>query len=196
MIHCPHHNGCFADDADVLIVTGSGRNAATGGKQVGIDGDLRFMTALDEMDVDWIHDEISTRSYWAPGRTRAQTMTILENSVVYGFARAGRQIAFARVVTDFVTFGYLADVWIAEAERGQGVGTRLLEAIHSDPRLAGLKRMILFTRDAQPFYGRLGWSSVEEPERIMVREPFVAGATPDAAGHAGAAPTTATTAGE
>lgn len=55
-------------------------------------------------------------------------------------------VGFARVVTDFVTFGYVTDVYVLEEFRGLGLGKWMMECLgeHTD-QWPFLRRMLLFT---------------------------------------------------
>jgi GNAT superfamily N-acetyltransferase len=92
----------------------------------------------------------------------------IEHSVVFGLYRDGRQIGFARVVTDHATFAYLADVFIVEAERNAGLGRHLVDTILAYPGLQGLRRWLLGSRDAQSLYRRCGF--VEPPRPFAFLE--------------------------
>ena len=80
-----------------------------------------------------------------------------------------RQVGFARVITDQATFAWICDVFVDEGVRGRGVGKRLVAAIMEDPRLQGLKRMMLATDDAHGLYAAFGFEPLEQPEKWMVR---------------------------
>jgi GNAT superfamily N-acetyltransferase len=96
----------------------------------------------------------------------------MEHSLCFGVFRAGRQIAFARVVTDQATFAYLADVYVLEEFRGRGLSKWMLDAVVADPRLQGLRRFTLATRDAHGLYARYGFRPPETPQTIMeIRRP-------------------------
>ena len=88
-----------------------------------------------------------------------------------GFAAfvGGRQVGFARVVTDQATFAWICDVFVDESVRGRGVGKRLMAAILADPRLQGLKRMMLATDDAHGLYAGFGFEALGQPEKWMSR---------------------------
>ena len=83
--------------------------------------------------------------------------------------RGTRQIGFARVITDYATFGWICDVFVDEAERGRGIGARLMTAILEEPRLRGVRRLLLATRDAHDLYRRHGFEPLVNPERWMQR---------------------------
>ena len=119
------------------------------------------------LDRAWIHAALAA-SYWAREIPRAIVERSLENSLCFGlFAEDGRQLGFARAITDRATFAYLADVIVREEERGRGLGRFLVECVHAHPDLSGLRRWLLVTRDAHELYRKLGWRELAEPERHM-----------------------------
>jgi len=91
----------------------------------------------------------------------------VENSLCFGIYLNGKQIGFARVVTDYATFAWLADVFIVEEKRGQGFSKKLLAAVLAHPRLQELRRFMLGTRDAHGLYGQFGFKPLAHPERFM-----------------------------
>src|SRR4051794_41978334 len=115
------------------------------------------------LDVEMIHRFLSEESYWAKGRSREVTDRAIENSYPFGVYLGDEQVAFARVVTDTVTFAWLADVFVLPEHRGSGVGKLLLEAVIGDPRFAGMKRWFLGTADAHELYRRVGLSGGVKP---------------------------------
>jgi len=119
------------------------------------------------LDRALIFDFLRRRSYWAPEITPEIFDRSLENSLCIGVYRGGRQIGFARVVTDFATFAWLADVFIVEEQRGHGFGRKLVAAVLAHPRLQGLRRFLLGTRDAHELYSRFGFKPLAVPERFM-----------------------------
>ncbi len=108
------------------------------------------------LDLTLIHGFLA-RSHWAAGIPFAVVKRAIDNSLSFGLYRGGRQIGFARIVTDHATFAYLADVFVVEAERGKGLGRHLVETILAHPELQGLRRWLLVTRDAQSLYQRCGF---------------------------------------
>src|SRR6266436_6235211 len=81
------------------------------------------------LDVDLIHDFLSTRSYWAAGRSRERVVCSIEHSLPFGLYHPSGQVGFARVVTDFVVIAFLADVFVLEGHRGGGLGKWLVETV-------------------------------------------------------------------
>ncbi len=123
-------------------------------------------TDPDRLDVEAIHAYL-TRSYWAEGIPLETVRSSLSGSLCFGLYREGRQIGFARVVTDRATFGYLADVYVLEEFRGRGLGVLLMECVMSHPDLWGLRRFSLVTRDAHALYRKFGFRELSDPTRHM-----------------------------
>jgi len=120
-----------------------------------------------EQQIDIIHAFLEG-SYWAQGIPQHIVERAIAHSLCVGaFEADGDQVGFARVVTDRATMAYLADVFVLPAHRGQGLARQMLEALDVHPDLQGLRRWLLFTRDMQPLYAKLGWSPIPHPERCM-----------------------------
>jgi len=122
-----------------------------------------------ELDVDLVYQFLSERSTWAIGIPRDVVERAIANSLCFGAYVDGRQVGFARVVTDGATFGYLADVFVVEAERGKGHSKRLVEAVLAHPDLRGLRRFMLATADAHELYARYGFTPPARPASLMER---------------------------
>ena len=130
---------------------------------------LEIRRGWEHMDsaavTDWLH-----HTYWAADRPDAVIRRSMEHSLCFGvFDReSGRQLAFARVITDCATAYYLCDVVVAPDCRGQGLGGLLLSAVTEDGELSGL-RGILATRDAHDFYRKFGF---EDGSPLFMQTPF------------------------
>lgn len=118
------------------------------------------------LDLDVIYNFLSS-SYWAKGRTPAIMKKSIENSLTFGVYLDEKQIGFARVVTDYATFAYLADVFILEAHRKKGYSKELVKKIIDHPELQTVKRWILATKDAHELYSKFGFRILRNPERFM-----------------------------
>jgi len=121
------------------------------------------------LDVGLIHEYLARESYWARDIPRATLERALAHSLCFGAYLQGAQVAFARVVTDQATFGYLADVFVIESQRGRGHARALLERVFADARLQGLRRVLLATRDAHGLYAGFGFTPLAAPARVMER---------------------------
>jgi GNAT superfamily N-acetyltransferase len=121
------------------------------------------------LDIDLIHRFLSEESYWAKGRDRAIVERSIANSMPFGLYLDGRQVGFARVVTDTVTFAWLADVFVLPEHRGRGLGKQLVETVLAHPELAHLKRWMLATGDAHELYRRYGFGDIGASGDLMLR---------------------------
>ena len=111
-----------------------------------------------------------TRSYWSPGIPLATVERAIANSLCVAVFHAGEQVAMARLLTDFATHAYLADVYVLEDHRGKGLSKAMLAHLQGRSDLQGLRRWMLFTRDAHALYAQFGWQGTQHPERLMLRE--------------------------
>ena len=119
------------------------------------------------MDVAAIHRYLSEVSYWARGVAYDTVVKSLDHSLCFGGFVDGRQVAFARVVTDRTTFAYLCDVFVLDAHQGKGYAKALMAAVMAHEDLQDLRRFYLATLDAHSLYARFGFASPAHPERIM-----------------------------
>ncbi len=108
-------------------------------------------------------------SYWSPGIERALVERAIAGSHCLGAYRDGEQIGFARAITDHATFAWIADVWVDDAARGQGLGRRMVAWFLDHPDFAGIRRVGLVTRDAHGVYQKIGFHALIRPERFMER---------------------------
>jgi GNAT superfamily N-acetyltransferase len=108
-----------------------------------------------------------TRSYWAEGIPLALVNKSIANSQCFAVYYKGAQVAFARWITDEVTFAYLADVFVLEEHRGKGLSKAFMEFMFSFPELQDCRRLMLATRDAHGLYAQYGFQQLTNPERNM-----------------------------
>ncbi len=119
------------------------------------------------IDLDAVHGFLVT-AYWCEGIPRPLLARAIANSLCFSLlGEDGRQLGFARVCTDSATFAYLMDVYVLPECRGRGLGRWLVECVVEHPRLAGLRRFLLVTRDAHGLYRRCGFSPLASPDRHM-----------------------------
>jgi GNAT superfamily N-acetyltransferase len=123
-------------------------------------------TDKDRLDLPVIH-QFLTNSYWARGIPIDVVERSIRNSLCFGLYDGDEQVGFARVVTDYATFAYLADVFVLESHRGRGLGKLLISAVMADPSLQGLRRWLLATRDAHSLYSQYGFTPLANPGRFM-----------------------------
>jgi GNAT superfamily N-acetyltransferase len=125
-------------------------------------------TDKSKLDPEVIHGFL-TRSYWSKEIPIDTVKKSLEHSLCFGIYHRGSQVGFARVITDYTTFAYLADVFILEQYRGKGLSKWLMRSIIQHPDLQGLRRWMLLTRDAHGLYAQFGFKTLAHPELVMER---------------------------
>jgi GNAT superfamily N-acetyltransferase len=123
-------------------------------------------TSKEKLDVDFICRFLA-HSYWAENIPKETVQKSIDGSMCFGVYDAGKQIGFARVITDHATFGYLADVFIDEPYRGHGLSKWLMEVIMGHPALQGFRSWQLATRDAHGLYAKFGFKPLDNPAVIM-----------------------------
>ena len=129
-------------------------------------GEFLVSTDRERLDLDVIHGFL-TECYWAKGIPREVVARSIENSLCFGVYAGGKQVGFARVISDFATYAYLADVFVLESFRGRGLGKWLMECILEHPRVQALRRWSLVTRDAHGLYAQLGFTPLKKPQNYM-----------------------------
>ncbi|MBV9593261.1 MAG: GNAT family N-acetyltransferase [Actinobacteria bacterium] len=138
---------------------------------------MRFETTHDDgltisddparLDIDRICRWLAS-SYWANERDRATIERSIEYSLPFGVYEAdGTQIAFARVTTDFASFAWIGDVFVASDHRGRRIGSWLVRVVLDRLTELGVPRVVLATRDAHEVYRRLGFEPLRVPETFM-----------------------------
>jgi GNAT superfamily N-acetyltransferase len=128
---------------------------------------IEISTDRDRLDLAMIHAFLANDSYWVPGISRSSVEKCIKHSLCFGIFADGRQIAFARVVTDYVRFAHLLDVFVLPDFRGRGLGKLLMSNILSHPELRTIVRYTLVTQDAHGLYAQYGFTSIANPERQM-----------------------------
>lgn len=133
-------------------------------KKIGV---FLYSTDKTKLDVNYIHQYLSTESYWAKNIPMDIVKTSIEGSLCFGVYINEQQIGFARVITDYATFGYLADVFIDKDYRGKGLSKELMKFILEQGAIKILRRFMLATLDAHSLYAQFGFESQEGNKRLM-----------------------------
>jgi len=129
-------------------------------------GAYLISTEKSRLDIQVIHNFL-THAYWSEGIPIETVRRALEHSFTFGVYHGEQQVGMARVVTDFTTFAYIADVFILASFRGQGLGIWLMEVVMAHPDLQGLRRWVLATKDAHTLYQKVGFTPLQNPGRFM-----------------------------
>ncbi len=123
-------------------------------------------TDVARLDIDIIHSFL-TRTYWARGIPKELVKRAIANSLCFGLFEDGKQIGFARAVTDYTRFANIMDVFVLEEHRGHRLGTWLMKCVIDHLASFGLFKIMLNTNDAQEFYRKFGFSEISKPQNCM-----------------------------
>jgi GNAT superfamily N-acetyltransferase len=132
-------------------------------------GDYSISSDRARLNLDLIHEFLSHHTYWATGRSLEVVQRSIENSLPFGIYQGDDQVGFARVVTDYATFAWIADVFVLPQHRGRGLAKWLMEVMLDHPKLQGFRRWVLSTKDAHGVYERFGFIKLHRPDRWMER---------------------------
>ncbi len=126
-------------------------------------------TEKDKLEIDFIHYFLNNDTHWGIGMSREIVEAAIQNSFCFGLYKKSnnKQVGFARVITDFAAYGNLQDVYIIPKLRGKGLANFLLDTIVNHPKLIGLRRFSLATRNAHQLYEKFGFSHLKKPETFM-----------------------------
>ncbi len=127
---------------------------------------VSISTDKNKLDLPFILNFLKD-TYWAKNRTMETLQMSIDNSLCFGIYLNDKQIGFARVITDLVSLAYPMDVFIAKEHERKGYATILLNAVMNEPQLQQIKIWGLATLDAHPLYKKFGFTSVENPEKLM-----------------------------
>ena len=131
-----------------------------------MDENIFVSTDKSRLNIDLIHNFLSN-SYWAQNIPLETVKKSINNSLCFGIYEGENQVGFARAVTDYACFAYIADVFIIPEKQGKGLGKKLMKFIMEFPELAGLRRWHLVTLDAQELYKKFSFQPPENPEYHM-----------------------------
>lgn len=129
---------------------------------------MKVCHTIDEHDFEQIHQFLSLHAYWCLNIPKHTLKTALSNSLCFVIKNEdGELLAFARVVSDYATFANLLDVFVLPDNRGLGVGKTLIKAVVEHPKLQGLRRFTLATKDAHGLYQQFGFKAPKFPDANM-----------------------------
>ena len=127
---------------------------------------ITVSTDKNKLDVPFIQNFLKD-IYWAAGRTIDEVQTTIDASFCFGIYEDENQIGFARVITDYVVFAYLMDVFIDEKHRGKGYSIILIDTMMKEPQLQQVKIWRLATSDAHFLYEKFDFTPLAHPEKMM-----------------------------
>ncbi|MCZ8196962.1 MAG: GNAT family N-acetyltransferase [Flavobacterium sp.] len=127
---------------------------------------ISVSTDKSKLDVPFIQNFLKD-VYWAAGRTIEEVQTTIYSSFCFGIYLNDDQIGFCRVITDYVVFAYVMDVFIDENHRGKDYSSILIQAMMEEPKLQQVKIWRLATSDAHFLYDKFGFKALAHPEKMM-----------------------------
>jgi GNAT superfamily N-acetyltransferase len=131
------------------------------------NGKVIIKEGKENMDIGVIHQFLSEQSYWAKGISYSFVNNSLTHSFNVGAFFDERQIGFGRVITDYYTFGWLADVFVLKEHRGRGISRMMLSYLFDQPWCSRLRRIMLNTSDAQGLYRQFNFKDLKSPANIL-----------------------------
>jgi GNAT superfamily N-acetyltransferase len=144
-------------------------------------GEFLISTDPARLDLDAIHGFLTRGYFDTVGINKDTLARAIRGSVCFGIYEGERQVGFARVVSDFATFAYLADDYVLESHRGRGLGRFLMECIGTHPDLQGIRRWILGPTHDTRLYEKFGFRPLKDTwmERVERSSDRVVGPSGD-----------------
>lgn len=131
------------------------------------NGEYWITTDKDKIDIDLVHQFLTTESGWATGISRPVVEESLRNSLCFSIFQQDRMVGFCRIITDMATFGNLVDVFVVTDMRGKGISRLLMEEVMAHPVIKKLRRFTLSTSTAAGLYEKFGFTPLSKPENFM-----------------------------
>ncbi len=131
-----------------------------------VNGDLILSTNKSRIDTNLVH-KVLCKSYWANGIPKEYVIKSIKNSLAFGLYKQNQQIGFCRLITDYTTFAYLADVFVISEEQGKGLAKFMIQEIVKIKEFQNLRRWLLATRDAHALYKKSNFAELENPYYFM-----------------------------
>lgn len=133
-------------------------------------------TDKTQLQPEAVHKWLSEESYWSKNIPYELVKRAFDNSYCIGILKDGRQLGYGRLITDYTTFAYLADVYVEEEHRGQGLSRKMMELLLEQAWVKGLRKVMLATLDAHGLYAKFGFTPMIISERYMeISRPIIYG---------------------
>jgi GNAT superfamily N-acetyltransferase len=132
-------------------------------------GEYTLTACKKKCDLQYVYNLICLPSRYSTGLPPERFALVIENSVCFSVFHQGKQMAFARVITDFTEFASLWDVFVDEPHRGKGIGKAIMKYVLEHPRLKGIFRWFLMTEDAHGLYQKYGFKSEAYNPYVMMK---------------------------
>ena len=134
-----------------------------------VQGEFEFTADKKRLDLAYLYQLLCVPSQYSTGLPPERFGMVVKNSVCFSVLHQGKQIGFARVISDLTEFASLWDVFIDEPYRKQGVGKTLMKYVFAHPNLRGIFRWFLMTEDAHGLYQKFGFKVEAYNPYVMMR---------------------------
>jgi GNAT superfamily N-acetyltransferase len=131
-----------------------------------------FSNDKSRLQPEVIHHFLATESYWSQNIPMEVVKRAIGNSECFGIYHHNKQVGFARMITDYASLAYLADVFVLKEHRGKGLGKQLIEFILRYGPLQNLRRIMLATLDAHGLYRKFGFTLLGQTEQYLEKRIF------------------------
>ena len=130
--------------------------------------DFQFKSGFDKMDFKRV-TEMLAESYWVTGIKIDEVIKSAANSAILvgAFTEEGRQISYARAISDKTRFAYVLDVFVDKDYRKMGIGQAMLKYMMDQEEMKSVYHWLLITRDAHEVYRKIGFEVVTRPDDWM-----------------------------
>lgn len=133
------------------------------------NGDYILTADKKKIDLDYVYNLLCKPSRYSTGLPSERFAMVVKNSLCFCVLHKGKQVGFARVITDYTEFASLWDVFIDESHRGNGVGKAMMKYLLDHPRLKGIFRWFLMTENAHGLYQKYGFKTEAYNPYVMMR---------------------------
>lgn len=140
---------------------------------MGGDQKIALKCGYAQMNFDAVTDMLST-AFWSIGIGKAEVIKGAMNSafLIGAFLESGRQIGYARVISDKTRFAYILDVIVDADYRRRGIGQSMIVGILESDELKDVYQWLLITKDAHEVYKKVGFTTTGRPGDWMeIRKP-------------------------
>ena len=116
---------------------------------------FQFSDNAHDIDIERVFSLLKA-TYWSDSRPLQTIERMIDHSMCFTLLLEERQIGFVRVISDYTTTSWIADMVVDEAFRGRGLGKWMMTCLMRHPRLSHTQ-LVLQAKDAHHFYERLGF---------------------------------------
>jgi predicted GNAT family acetyltransferase len=132
-----------------------------------VNPNYQIKHGFDQMDFDSVRDMLKD-VFWSIGIKKDEIIQGAKNSaLLVGVFNSGKQIAFARVISDKTRFAYIMDVVVHKDYRKQGIGQLMIRDILNHPELKDVYQWLLKTMDAHGVYSKVGFKLISDQDKWM-----------------------------